>query len=543
MHRPSLPDVQSVNVNHRASCRAAVSRCFRENFRKKYVKNLFLSLISFGAYPYKKYKQTRRSVSQALAARRLFYFRTFQGQIETIRKEECRRDPRQSLHAIFMKIQSEKTNDNENALEFKAIYSPSEIMLFITNPVRDQKSLKLYRMRSHRLDYQRMWHEIKKKSRTNQYRQIQNINFCNRTLRKEFDLTPQEIHDRLTRTSMYRNHSHLLTRFKELSKAFQEIVLAYQDFEELSESNPELFYFLENLSKRSKKDIEILQTYLTRHYFPSDLPLENRRQLIQLGNQQEILLSIEGQGHLNLCCLILNDYQWDFFLSLQKVSQGTLSLLDWAFEESSRAMKKPVSFLETVWENTEKKVKDHPDNFPTLSEKIREDATLELMTIDFGLELNREWPSFHLFDKKELLFQLDKRDSLSQEHLIECYHALRRFSQSDDRLFMLLQQAISQVGKNSFQAAIEKGVIELLGEKSEYFLPVLANTNVTIKREDCENIEIHYTFEQIIVKKGEVQHPFEQEKYMVIQQPLKHKESNWISLEPQISIFVKKGET
>ncbi|CCB89020.1 hypothetical protein [Simkania negevensis] len=540
MQHPSLPDVHSVNVNHRASWQGAVSHHFREKFRKKYIRNIFFSIVTCGVYPYKKYKKSRHAVAQALAARKLFYFRALQDHIEEARKEQTHTDPRQSLNAIFMMIQSEKVSEDENALEFKAIYSPNEILLFITNPVRDQKSIKLYHLKTERLDYLHMWWEVKRKARVNQYRQIQSINLCNTTLKREHCLTPEGVHDRLTRTAVYRKKSCLLSRFKELSKAFQEIVLAYQDFEELSDSNPELYHFLESLAKTSKKDIEILQTYLASRYLPRDLPLENRRQLIQLGNQQEILSRISEEQELNLCSLILNRYQWDFLLSIQEVSQVTLNLLDWAFEESSTSMKKPLSFLERVYAGAEKKVKNDPENFPSLNEKIQEDPSLERMTVDFAHEINREWPSLQLIDGENALYHLDRCDSLSQESLIQCYHELQKFSGIDDTLFVILQQSVSQVGKTGFRSAIEEGVTGLLGEKSEYFLPILTNTDIAVKRLEAGHIEIHYTFEQVIVKKGVIQHPFEKEKYMVINQPLKQEENHWISLEPKTKIAVKK---
>lgn len=540
MQHPSLPDVHSVNVNHRASWQAAVSTHFREKFRKKYVLNLFLSIITFGVFPYKKYKRSRRAVAQALAARKLFYFRALQDHIEEVRIGQTHTDPRQSLNSIFMAIQSEKVSEDEHALEFKAIYSPSEILLFITNPVRDKKSIKLYRLKTCRLDYLHMWREVKRKARANQYRQIQSINLCNLSLKRECCLTPEGIHDRLTRTAVYRKKSCLLSRFKELSKAFQEIVVAYQDFEELSDTNPELYHFIESLAKTSKKDIETLQTYLASRYLPRDLPLENRRQLIQLGNQQEVLSHISEEQELNLCALILNSYQWDFLLSLQEVSQVTLNLLDWAFEESSVAMQKPLSFLDRVYAGAEKKVKNDPENFPNLNEKIAEDPNLERMTVDFAQELKREWPSLQLLDGDNAVYHLDRCDSLSQESLIECYLELKKFCDIDDTLFVILQQAVSQVGKTGFQAAIEEGVIELLGEKSQYFLPILTNTDIAIKRIETGHIEIHYTFEQVIVKKGEVQPPAEKEKYMIINQPLKKEENHWVSLEPETKIAIKK---
>ena len=104
MHRRSLPDVKSVNINHRSSRSEAVSRHFHEAFRKHYGRNLFFSIISFGVYPYKRYKKTRLQVAQALAARKLFFFRALQDHIEAIRKEQTEGDPRQSLNTVFNKL-------------------------------------------------------------------------------------------------------------------------------------------------------------------------------------------------------------------------------------------------------------------------------------------------------------------------------------------------------------------------------------------------------------------------------------------------------
>ncbi|NGX51541.1 MAG: hypothetical protein K1060chlam2_01410 [Chlamydiae bacterium] len=541
MHTPSLPDVKQVNVNHRDSWRGAISRHFRSIFVQNSFKNILLSLITFGVYPYKKYKKAKREIAQSLAGRKLFFFRALQDHIEEIRKEQKHSDPRQSLNTIFMKVQSEKVNSDEDALEFKAIYFPNELLLFITNPIRDPKSIRLHRMRSHKQrNYLKMWQHLKKKARINQFRQIQNINFCNKTLKEEYCLTPEGIHDRLSRSSVSRKNGYMLTKFRELGKAFLEIVIAYQDFDELSDHNPELFHLIETLSKTSEKDIETLQTYLASRYLPRDLPLENRRQLIQLANQQDVLYRMSEEEQFGLCAFILNQYQWDFLLSIQEVSEVTLSLLDWAFEESPSAMTKELSFLERIFAGIEKKVKDDPENFPNLNEKVREDQTLNLMTLDFAKEVNREWPSLHLYEGGKLTFQMQKTDSFEIQKLIEVYKEMQKLCGIDDTLFTLLQQALSQVGKHAFQSAIEEGVLKLLGEKPEYFLPILSNSDITVARKDQNEIEIRYSFEQIITKKGEVQQPFEREKYMIITQPLLKIENHWTSPEAKAEIEALK---
>jgi len=385
-----------------------------------------------------------------------------------------------------------------------------------------------------------MWHELKKIARINQYRQIQNINYCNRTLKEDYCLAPQGVHDRLTRTSVSRKNVFLTTKFRELGKAFQEIVLAYQDFDELSETNPELYHLLETLSKSSQKDIEILQTYLASRYLPRDLPLENRRQLIQLANQQEVLYHVSEEQQFGICALILNKYQWDFLLSIQEVSQVTLGLLDWAFEECPSTMETELSFIEKIYAGIDLKVQDDPESFPTFNEKIEEDNAIQFMTIDFAKELNRVWPSLYLYDQDKLIFHTDKTDSFSMEKLLEAYTEMQKLCPVEDPLFALLQQAFSQVGKQAFQSAIEEGVLKLLGEKPQYFLPILSNTDITVIKENDKKLKIRYTFEQLITKKGEIQHPFEKEKYMVISQPLLKQDGHWVSPEAQMKIAVKK---
>jgi hypothetical protein len=500
-----------------------------------------LSILTLGVYPYKKYKKAKRGIAQALAARKLFFFRALQDHIEASRKGQTHTDPRQSLNAIFMKVQSEKVDDTEEALEFKAVYYPSELLLFITNPIRDNKSIRLHRMKSHKhLDYIRMWHELKKKARINQYRQIQNINFCNKTLKEEQCLTLQGIHDRLQRTSVCRKNSWQVTKLRELGKAFQEIVLAYQDFEEISDTKPELYHLIEILAKTSQKDIETLQTYLASRYLPKNLPLENRRQLIQLANQQEVLFHMSEDEQFNLCALILNKYQWDFLLSIQEVSNVTLSLLDWAFEECSEEMEKELSFIDKIYAGIDKKAKDHPENFPTVNEKIIEDDTLRFMTVNFAKELNREWPSLNLYEGEKLIYHTEKNNALTLEKLLEVYKQLSNLTPVEDPLFSLMQEALSQLGKQAFQSAIEEGVMKLLGTKSEYFLPILSNTNITAIKHSNDYIELRYTFEQLIMRKGEVQHPFEKEKYMVVTQPLKKIEEKWVSPEAKVKIATKK---
>ncbi|MCY3975399.1 MAG: hypothetical protein OXF02_07665 [Simkaniaceae bacterium] len=542
MERRSLPDVHLVNVNHKASLQATVSARFCELFVKRRTRNILLSLITFGSYPYKQYKKVRYAVIQALAVRKLRYFRDLSERIEAIRKEQKPFDARQSLKGIFMQVQSEKISREEGAFEFKAVFTLPEILLFITNPIRDRNSISFHHLQSSRLkcDYLAIWRAIKKKSRANQYRQVQNINLCNKTLKTEYHLTSDGIHDRLTRTQVYRDRPYLLTRFKELGKAFQEVVFAYQTLDELESEYVELFKFLQDLAKTSKKDIEILQSYLVSRYLPEDLSLQQRRQLIQLGNRQDILAKIAQEEYLAICPLILNGYQWEFLLSLQEVSHMTLNLLDWAFEESPKAMKKPTPPFEETVKAAEERVKDCPELFPSLTEAMREDPIFGLMTCDFAQELMREWPSFRLLEGDDAVYRSGRCDALTQDALIECYKKLFFFTEGDTELFIFLQEAVSRKGQSEFKEAVEEGVLQLLGKKSEYFIPILSNTDITIIRMNKESFEVRYRFEQIVTKQGKVHDMHGREKYMIVHRPLKKEEGKWISCEPEVTIHAEK---
>ncbi len=534
-----LPDVQRVNINHKGSVQDAISSHFHEIFFKKKTKHILLSILSFGAFPYRLYKHARHETQQALSARKLFFFNSLNDQIEHARKEHALPDPRQSLNAIFMKVQIQKASSAENALEFRAVYTPLEILLFITNPVREKKKVRLYRLETHHFDYLRTWHQVKKKARINQYRQIQNINQCHHILKKEFHITPKGIQDRLCRTVIYRKNSALLTQFKDLSKAFQEIVIAFQDFEELNETNPSLFKLIKDLSHTSEKDIEILQTYLASRYIPRELPLANRRQLIQIGNQHDVFYSL-GEEELNLCALILNQYQWTFLLSIQEVSEITLKLLDWAFETSPDEIEPSLSFQERISEAAEELVRDHPESFPMLYAKVHSDASLSLMTQGFANELNREWPAIDFYDGDTLMSHISPIESVTVEHLVGVYRELLKLVPEDTPVLFLLEGALSSEGKAGFQSAIEAGVNKLLGEKSEYFLPILTNKLIKVSKKSLHAFEIQYSFEQIITKKGQIQHPLQEEKYLIVTQPIVYKDGKWLSPEAKVKTAVKK---
>ena len=78
-------------------------------------------------------------------------------------------------------------------------------------------------------------------------------------------------------------------------------------------------------------------------------------------------------------------------------------------------------------------------HFPTINEKIDEDDNYRFMTVDFGKELNREWPSFQLYDKEQQIYREEKTNALTLEKLLQVYQEMGKICPSENRLFLLLQ--------------------------------------------------------------------------------------------------------
>ena len=121
MHDPVLPDVKMVNINHRESWEGAISRHFRSQFKVGSLKNFCLSIITFAFILTKNTSNRRDRLLKRFLLVSFFFLEHFKKHIEERRKEQTHPDPRQSLNAIFMGVQSEKVDETEEALEFKAI--------------------------------------------------------------------------------------------------------------------------------------------------------------------------------------------------------------------------------------------------------------------------------------------------------------------------------------------------------------------------------------------------------------------------------------
>ena len=154
MNNLRLPDVKDVNINHKDSWQRVINLDFVASFKAQLILNIFLTVFSLGIFLLKKLKKSRKKVAQALAARKITNFRRLQDKIGEIRLNVSYTDPRKALNSIFNKILVEKTDTSETALEYKALYYPSELFLFITNPIRDNRSIRLFHIRSkNNLDY------------------------------------------------------------------------------------------------------------------------------------------------------------------------------------------------------------------------------------------------------------------------------------------------------------------------------------------------------------------------------------------------------
>ena len=103
----------------------------------------------------------------------------------------------------------------------------------------------------------------------------------------------------------------------------------------------------------------------------------------------------------------------------------------------------------------------------------------------------------------------------------------------------MLQQAVSQKGKNSFYSFIESGLEKLLGEKSEYLIPVVSNSDLSITKKSSSDILMNYSFDQVITKKGQSKRSYYNEKYIVISQSLLKNQDRWESPKPEVTILDK----
>ncbi len=531
---PVLEKIKHLNINNRKAKKQIFKEHFRECFKQSYARNFILSLLTFGYYSIKLYKKTRLQIINALAARKLRYYYDLQTKIENMRSVYADKAPRFAMNAIFMRIQCEKITDAEDALEFKAIYYPSEILLFITNPISIERKVKAPRYDQKLNRCLRSWQELKKKPRANQYRQIETINRCNEILTKDYHLNHKQIHERFPRTQVYQKNRSLLSRMRYLSRTFQEIVIAYQDLDETRETHSDIYEMIQMLSKASKSEIRHLFNYLENRELPDKLSRDSRKRLIQLSSKQECLQEISAEELHSLSNLTLSSYQANFLLLMRDVPHITPNLLKWAFSESTLKVIAPKSFMEQIQVQSRMKAIHDPHIDPVILTLIKSDPVYNLMTSSFAREIHREWAPLHLITQGTMLFELPHIDALSDETLLHVYHELRKFAGEDDELLEIIQEALSQTRKNAFQSAVEEGIEQLFGGLSDYLLPILSIYDVRLDRKEMDQVDIIYSFQQLILRQGEKRTISEEGRQTLITQPLIKEAGVWISLDHHI---------
>ncbi|PCI76275.1 hypothetical protein COB21_04600 [Candidatus Aerophobetes bacterium] len=533
----NLPNIDAIHAKDPRSKKKAISTDFLSTFKSHFFKNIFLTVITLGLFAQKLKKNSKSKVLQAIAARKISYIILLMEFIKNARTGIQFTDPRQAITTIFMKINDQVIESEDKNIEVRAIYAPAEILLFITNPIRDIKQLKLHRFSRRQTDYIRLWQEIKKKSKVNQFRQIQSINFYTKSIKEQFLLSQIGIHDRLMRSAMYRKAPGNLTMFKELSSAFLEIIVAYEEFEDLKNSDKELHQLISLLSVTPKNDIKKLCHYMETGSVHDSLSPENRRQLIQLGNKQRALYSITSSEILDMSALILDKHQWEFLLSLQKASDVSLNLIHWAYDQTPNVMDK-ISFSEKLLSGSLKLLPENQD-FSSFVELQKNEAPIKQMLEMFAAEEGRRWPQIEMYCEGKISFQVGENLSIDKNHIIAVYSALYALSPSDETLLFLLQKSLTREGQECFEQAIEQGVLKLLGEKSEFFIPVLSNTKIVISKQSPTLFSFNFFFNQNIHRQGEQGHVSSKEKFLQIKQDIDKQGSAWISKTPQVCL---KGE-
>lgn len=534
MNLQNLPSIDAVHIKYPRSKKQAIAAEFAASFRKNLPLNIFLACITFGIFCYHLKKKSKSRIVQAIIARKISCIIAL---IEAIKEERAQvslNDPRQAINAIFMKIAPQLVEHDGKQIEFRAIYTPAEILLFITNPIRNLRQLRLRRHSRKKTDYIHLWQEIKKKSKVNQFRQIHTINFYTKYIKEEFLLSSAGIHDRMLRSSVYKKSASNLTMFKELSLALLEIVVAYEDFEEFKHSNRELYHFIKLLSETSELDIKKLEKYMETGTIDDNLSAENRRQLIQLGNRQQLIYNIGDSEVFDVCALILNSYQWQFLLSLQKTSDVSLNLINWAYEQTPNVIEQ-VPFSEKLLGDGLETLEGEQEAFKEFFE-VKGEAPLDHMLKLFAGEKGRAWPLIEIITEHQLFYKNPEQVSLETSQLIETFTALERVSDGDMNLLFLLQKALTGAGKGCFEQAIEEGVVRLLGEKCEFFIPILSNTKIVIFKHDKTFFTLTYSFSQAIYKQGDSAKVYSKQEFLEVKQDIHFVGETWNSNPAEVNV-------
>lgn len=524
----SLKEVEHLNVNDRKAKKRLIKEIMRRLNRNERMKNLLLKFATFGFRSWKVRAIATQILLNTLAMRKLYYAPKLLSDIESLRDQLEYTDPRQGINSIFFALRTSRPNEDIEC-EYRHVYTPTELLLFITNPPKDVRPIKRSRYKAKGIEYSKTWSDLRKGMKKKQFYLIDQINQYNELLKEEYRLNGEAIRDRLNRTTLAKKWRGNLTNLKHLASGFQEIVLAYQDFEELKETNNPFYETLNFIQHLDEKEVLLLLNFIHKDKTPNDLPIEIRRKLVQLTNRQKIIQTIQEQNLGHLCELVLNSFQWNFFLASQKISQSTLELMDWAYEQVSQYISPVDAFAEMLpsfepvnWEEMEESEKHFFESH---------EASKELDGF-FLSEIGHEWPSILIKERnKEYLFQ-EKINHVTVQQLKEIFDALVLLTQSEHSLLHLLQAILSIPGRTALQNAYEKVLFDLIGERSDFFFPLFSLEHLCLHKVSDIQWEItFYVKPQILDKEMKSVTPHDHENSM-IQLLLEKPDQEWYFSQP-----------
>jgi hypothetical protein len=283
---PFLGEVKHLNIGNETDQKKVINKIFISLIKKRPFSALFLTITTLGIYPFALYKKAKRTLKNALAARKINYYQKLLSQIETVRVKHPYQEPRQDISKICHEVMQEKADDT---LHFNQVFSSSDLYLFITTPPLDDQ-IDATSFVDQGPEHAKSWTRIKKAARSNEFCYIKNINKHYTALLRSHNLHADDIHERLSRTTIARSAPHCLTKLKSLSLAFSEINTAFEEFNELSEANPHLHKALTFLLELKEEEVALITTYLTG--INGDPPEDLLRHLLTLLQAESSLTSL-----------------------------------------------------------------------------------------------------------------------------------------------------------------------------------------------------------------------------------------------------------
>lgn len=494
-------DIHFANVNNAHSKKNLIRKAYKELVSQNRLRHLLLSIATCSYHAFTVKAEATQYVKNQLAKRKLDHVKRLQWNVERLREQQKEMEPRQAINEIFMQIQSVKSEEGEQGVEFRKIYSPHEILLFITSPPKATKFIKIPKALAHNDEYIRLWKGIRKRAKQKQFHQINEINNCYNILKEEYNITTDAINDRIHRTKIAKNHPSELSKLSSLLDAFQEIVLAFQDLEELSRDDPPLYNTLSYFRSLETEDIDMLEHFAASEKLPKDLPPALRKTIIKIANQTDIIEKISKLELGHMCELILDSSQWNCFLTMQSPSKATLKVLDWAYHETWANTSSDISFTQS-FENCAS-VLGEEGKYAEIIKAAEDKNSLSHMCSFFANEIHREWPSIILSKEGKESYFTDRLDDAMAENVLELFHALQEVAELDDHLLLYLQGAVSQKGRTLLQSRLKEEFEHLLGEPSQYFVPVFDIAHIAINVASESRVEVTYYFRQRIFRKSE----------------------------------------